>query len=402
MNAAEQGGSWRESATHARGVEMENLNEVVSANRALLARARDLNTRAGTSLFPVQSRDELTKLFAVALGGARRMAEIRNMSGLMLPALDERLIEKVLREQPDTISILGRGATVEYRGGGYNPRARLDFRGDESRDWLKLPDDGIFLPNGREVSMCSFLEGYGYYVETSSSQFKTKARECLNQGLWENWQKPELPAPTDFVSPIVEAEYGLCVVSGASLVAYGAINYDSWYGSWKSYWTRDRAVAERVHAEAKGKFVEVREKVARDALKKRVGELYSAHSYNNELPQEMCARLYSTYYGYSEDATTVEEIEAFIAEVEAEVAGARKAEAEWKLRDAEARREAVNTALNDIGYPETHNGMGKEVIPELGTNRKIRLPKDKSPAPASAEARVSVDALAALRAKFGK
>lgn len=335
---------------------MENLNEVVAANRAILARARDLNTRAGTSMFPVQGRDELTKLFAVALDGARRVAEIRNMSALMLPALDERLVEKVLREQPDTITILGRQATVEYRGGGYNPRVRLDFCGDESRDWLKLPDDGIKLPNGREVSMYSSLEGYGYYVESASSQFKAKARECLNQGLWEKWQKPELPQPTDFVSPIVEAEYGRCVVTDASLVAYGAVNYDTWYGSWKSYWTRDRAEAERILAEAKSKFVEVREKTARDALKKRVGELYSAHYYGGQLPEELRTRLYRTNYGYSGGATTVAELEEFIAEVEAAVAEtkARKAEAERKQREAEERREAVNNALYDIGYAEAH------------------------------------------------
>jgi hypothetical protein len=61
-------------------------------------------------------------------------------------------------------------------------------------------------------------------------------------------------------------------------------------------------------------------------------------------------------YGYSGGATTVAEITAFIAEVEAEVGATttRKAEAERKQREAETRREAVNLALNDIGYPETH------------------------------------------------
>lgn len=334
---------------------MDNIQSVVAANRALLARARELNIRAGTNLFQVPSRDELTKLFTVALDGARRVAEIRNMPALMLPSLDDRLIEKVLREQPDKITILDREVTVEYRSGG-SPRVRLDFRGNESRDWLSLPNAGIQLPGGREVTMSSAVEGYGYYVETTSSQFKAKARECLNQGLWDNWQKPELTAPTDSIPPIVEAEYGRCVVTNASLVAFGTVNYDSWYGSWKSYWTRDRAEAERVHAEAKGKFVEAREKIARDALKKRVGELYSAHNYNRELPEEIRTRIYNTHYGYSGAATTVAEIKAFIAEVEAtvEATETRKAEAERKQREAEACREAVNTALNDIGYPEAH------------------------------------------------
>lgn len=334
---------------------MNTFQEVVTANRALLARARDLNTRAGQSMFSVPTRDELTKLFVVALGGARRIAEIHNMSALLLPTLDERMIEKVLREQPDTITVLGREVTVEYRS-GYNPRVRLDFRGDESRNWLQLPDTGIHLPGGREIAMYSAVEGYSYYIEANSSQFKMKARECLNQGLWDKWQKPELPAPTDSIPPIVEMEYGRCVVTDASLTAYGTVNYDSWYGSWKAYWSRSRAETEQVHAQASTKFLEVKEKAARDALKKRVGELYSAHYYERELPEEMRTRLYSTYYGYSGGATTVAELEAFIAEVEAAVAAttARKAEAERKQREAEERREAVNIALSALGYPEAH------------------------------------------------
>lgn len=331
---------------------MTTFENVIAENRGLVARARELNIRAGETIFPVPSRDELTKLFMVALSGARRVAEIRNLSALLLPALDQKAIEKVLHEQPDTITILGQEVAVEYRS-GYNPRVRLDFRGEESRNWLQLPDDGIRLPNGREVAMCSALEGYGYYVEANSSQFKAKARECLNQGLWDNWQKPELPAPTESIAPVVEMEYGRCVVTDAPLFAYGAVNYDSWYGSWKSYWSRDRAEADKVHAQACAKFVEVKEKVARDALKKRVGEL---HSYNRELPEEMRSRMYNTYYGYSGGATTVAEIEAFIAEVEAAVVAIeeRKAEAERKQREAEARREAVDGALHNIGWAEAH------------------------------------------------
>lgn len=287
---------------------------VITANRALLARARDLNTRAGQSIFPVPNRDELTKLFVVALGGARRIVEIRHMSALTLPALDERMIEKVLREQPDTITILGREVKVEYRS-GYNPRVRLDFRGDESRDWLQFPDTGIYLPGGREVAMYSAVEGYSYYIEANSSQFKVKARECLNQGLWDNWQKPGLPAPTGSIPPIVEMEYGRCVMSGAPLVAYGTVNYDSWYGSWKSYWSRSRTETEQVYAQASTKFLEAQEGAVRNALKKRIGELCNDDGYDR-LPPEVRVRLYRAYYGHQGGATSVADLTALIGEVE--------------------------------------------------------------------------------------
>jgi hypothetical protein len=254
-------------------MKMENLNKVIVANRGLLARSRELNTRAGETIFPIPSRDELNKLFVVALGGARRAAEIRNLPALLFPALDQRAIDKVLAESPDTITILGQEVAVEYRS-GYNPRVQLDFRGDEGHNWLQLPDDGIHLPGGREVSIYTSVEGHGYYIEAESSKFKAKARE----------------------------------------------------------------------------------KIARDALKKRVSELYSAHSYNRELPEEMRSRMYNTYYGYLGGATTVSEIEAFITEVEVAVTTIekRKVEAERKQREAEARREAVDEALRGIGYPEAH------------------------------------------------
>jgi len=332
-----------------------NFQEIVTANRALLARARELNVRAGSEVFPIPSRQDIAEAVKTVLGGARRVAEVNNLPALLLPALDDRMIEKVLREQPDTITILGQEVAVEYRL-GYNPHVRLDFRGDEGRNWLKLPDAGIHLPGGREVSIYSALEGYGYFIEAESSKFKVKARECLNQGLWDKWQKPELPAPTEYIAYVVEMEYGRCVVTDASLLAYGAVNYDSYYGSWKSHWSRDRAEADKVHAQACAKFVEVKEKVALDALRKRVGELHSAHNYNRELPEELRTRMYNTYYGYSGGATTVAEIKAFIAEVEVAVATIeeRKAEAERKQREAEARREAVDEALRGIGYPEAH------------------------------------------------
>lgn len=337
----------------------EQLQSILSANRAQQRRAAELNNRAGKIIFRIFTREELVSAITAVLNGARCAAEINDPAVLALPPLDEEKAQAVLALCPDTITVCGREAAVEYRapycGTPYPPRVRIDFRGEQAKDWLEIPEGGIMLPDGREVMLYSAIDGHGYYIEAPSSQFKVKAQECLNKGLWDAWQKPELSVPTDSILPIVEVEYGRCSVTEVSLIAFGTVNYDSYYGSWKSYWTRDRAEADKVHAQTCAKFVEMKEKATRDALKKRVGELYSAHYYNRELPEEMRTRLYNTYYGAGV-ATTVAEIEAFIAEVEAAVATIeeRKAEAETRKREAEARREAVNTALNDIGYPEAH------------------------------------------------
>lgn len=345
------------------------LQSILSTNRAQQRRAVELNIRAGKIIFRIFTREELVSAITVALNGARCAAEINDPAVLALPPLDEAKVQAVLTLCPDTITVCGRESAVEYRAPYYGtpllPRVKIDFRGEHARDWLAIPDEGIYLPDGREVTLYSAIDGHGYYINAPSSQFKAKVRECLNQGLWDNWRKPELSEPTDSIPLIVEMEYGRCVVTETALIAYGTVNYDSWYESWKSRWSRDRSEIEHIHAQACEKFVEVREKVARDALKKRVGELYSAHSYNRELPEEMRSRMYNMYYGYSGGATTMAEIKAFIAEVEAAVAAIeeRKAEAERQKREAEARREAVETTILDLldgNYADAHIWVPKD------------------------------------------
>lgn len=313
-----------------------DLRSVTESNRALLKRARDLNIRAGAEVFPALKREEYKEFLAQCLGGARRVAEVADPTILLLPSLDEDLVALVVDDNPDVISVLDREVPVEYRQAG--PLVRMDFRGDESRDWLKLPDAGIYLPGGREVSMYAAIKGYHYYIETTSSQFKVKARECLNQGLWEGWQRPELPAPMDSVPPIVEAEYGRCVVTDRPLVAYGAIQaYQFWSSdqvSWKSYWSRDRAEAEETRAKAVQKL----EEIQAEALQKREYEEahqraeqartqlldWSSHQFWGDLDPALRGKVDAWRYSNLPSSTEglrqlAAEIEAFIVEIEAEL-----------------------------------------------------------------------------------
>lgn len=338
----------------------EQLQSILSANRAQQRRAAELNNRAGKIIFRIFTREELVSAITAVLNGARCAAEINDPAVLALPPLNEEKVRAVLTLCSDTITVCGREAAVEYRAPYYGtplpPRVKIDFRGEHARDWLAIPDEGIYLPDGREVSLYSALDGYGYYINAPSSQFSVKVRECLNEGLWSSWKKPELPQPTESIAPLVEAEYGRCVVTNEPLIAYGTVDHDSWCGLWKSYWSRDRDEADKMHAQACVKFLEIEEKATRDALKKRIGQLYNAYYHNRELAEDLRSRMCNTYYGYSGGATTVTEMEALIAEVEAAMAAIekRKAEAERKQREAEARRGAIDEALRNIGYTEAH------------------------------------------------
>jgi len=223
----------------------EKIIQILAASKARQDEARRLNNRAGENLFQVFSLAELIVWVTERIGGARRMAEITDPEVLRLPELDRNLVQKVLRDNPDELDLLGRTCPVEYRGVGNDPLVRIDFRGEQARDWLNLPSEGVRLPGGREVSLYSVVEGHGYYIEAKSSQFVEKARECLNKKLWEEFvssadkpmiETPEVPINlTTKVPEVCKHQYGVCVASEEPLLAFGTVSYTA-----KSYWNSEK------------------------------------------------------------------------------------------------------------------------------------------------------------------
>lgn len=258
---------------------LDLLTEVITANRELEQKARQLNIRAGHEVFKVKTRQEWEEWLGARLFGAVSVATIPDVSALKLPALDEEIINLVMQENPDTIEVLGQTCKVEYRS-ETQALVRIDFRGEQAKDWLKLPDE-IRLPGGREVSLYSAVEGYGYYIEAKSSLFKAKVRECLNQGQWDNWRNrptitiPDLAAEDASLPEIASMQYGACVVTGEPLVAFGTLTaYRIWSSdpiTWKAEWFRTRVEAEAKLESAKAEFakakVEAREKAERETAK---------------------------------------------------------------------------------------------------------------------------------------
>lgn len=344
---------------------MTTIQAVIEESCGRFARMRELNTRAGRDVFLVPSKEQLAASLQQFLRGAARLADIRWPETLRLPALDAAAEAGVLAECPDTIVVCGREVAVEYRapyyGTQYPSRVRVDFRGEQAKDWLQLPEGGITLPDGREVTIVAPVEGCGWYeVEAPSSQFKGKVQEHLNQGLWDSWQKPTLdvPAIEDNFPALVEHEYAKCVVTSEQLVAYGVLYHD-YYSGWKTAWYRDRAEAERKHAEGSAKWLELKEKAERDELKKRVRTLMDQWYYTQDFDDMLRKRLYNTVYGYTGAAQTVAELTSLIAKAEVSVTAyeAQKAEEERLRREAEARRESVEAAINDLldgAYADGH------------------------------------------------
>lgn len=235
----------------------KNIKEIVAENKSRQQKAREINARAGKSIFEVLSQSALSEWLLERLGGAKRLADIADPEALLLPELDKNLIEKVFRDNPDEIELLGRKVKVEYRGNS-EPLIHLNFHGDEAKNWLKIPVEGIFLPGGREVCLYSSIEldDRNITLQFSSSSFSRKVLERLNGRVWEDFSysstKPMLPVPETVgletqIPEVCEHLYGKCVGTGEDLLAFGVVVYTpkSWYSAEKfeTSWFRTREEA---------------------------------------------------------------------------------------------------------------------------------------------------------------
>lgn len=295
----------------------EDFLAVIAANKGRQAKARELNQRAGQDLFKVFNLAELVSFVAECLGGARRQAEITQPEGLLLPELSQAEVARVERENPLQIELCGQGFQVDYNN---NP-PRVFLGGEITPDglWRKLPDSGVCLPGGRQVSISLGYYGSGV-SDTNIQQLKEKVRNLLNRKQWDVWAngvKPEIVLPdpnseSSEVAPLAEATYGTCAVTGTPLTAFGAavVNGSHYYstdphfvGKW--FQSRDGAEAERAKSVEK-LFALKRElaeqkilaeaRVRAEAVKAEAGVLYGNHS--GVIASELRDRLYGLFHDY--------------------------------------------------------------------------------------------------------
>jgi len=371
---------------------MEEILEVLAANKAQQARARQFNIRAGEQLFPVLDQAQMIAWMTEKAAGARRMAEIADPEALRLPALDEALIETVIRENPDEVELLGVMRSVVYQN-GYNPKISLENEAVAENCWLALPDEGVFLPGGRAVEVEISFGYYSTFRNANVPELKEKVRNYLNQQLWDNWPsagRPEIfvPDPADegaTIPEITTVQYGQCVVTRESLLAYGTLAPKSRYYTADPYfvvqWYRSLEEAEGSRA----KSVEKLEKARAEALEEREVKIAKAEAevvkaefislfnenYNSlwsELPKELRNQLYEWRYE-SLPSSSLEirqwqaETEALIAEVEPALAEVQrqKEAAEQKAREEQEARERAEEARR-ISEEEAHRTQLEEIL----------------------------------------
>lgn len=126
--------------------------------------AKDLNNRLGERRFKVFSQDELTEHYLRALAGASRIADIKDVQALQLPALDDAEIERTLAGAPNEIQVIGSTFPVSYHENG-PPTIQMSPSMLESGVWKNIPDH-VYLPSGREVEI---IVQWGRFIGQSVS-----------------------------------------------------------------------------------------------------------------------------------------------------------------------------------------------------------------------------------------
>jgi hypothetical protein len=274
------------------------IQEVITANRAVIAQAKSLNVRAGEVVFIILSYDEMMTRFTTSLRGARRVSEIQDFDAVRLPGLDSDLVKMVTDDNPDTVEILGREFAVEYRN-HYDPRIEIRFEDDWADKWQDIPET-LTLPGGREISIKSVTDGHGYWIEAENPiELKGKIKDALNRKQWEKWEdKPEMAAvdPEDDQSvSFVTTVYGQCVVTGDDLKAYGTVEVCQYWSSdpieWRPVWYRSESEARKIFDRSVAKLIETKAVIAEKRAKEaRAQAEAEANADTERLEQERAER----------------------------------------------------------------------------------------------------------------
>ncbi len=227
------------------------LAEVIEINKETQYKAREVNIRAGKTVFPIMSQEEWKSWLKNRLNSARCAKEVLHPERLLLPELDENKIREVYRENPESIFIPEVGVFRVY----YDSKPQIQFSRElfSQNKWTELPDEGIKLPSGREVEV-SIPCGWHTFTDSSIPILKEKVKNYLNQRAWESWQKPELPVKvSEAAFPEIEIrQYGKCAVTGDPLYAYGTVQSYQYYDglTWTGVWYKEKSQAELTRAKS--------------------------------------------------------------------------------------------------------------------------------------------------------
>ncbi len=321
-DAAEQFALWlakqkRLSVSHDTSPRVCMLAQIVATNALVQERAEMLNMRAGKDLFKVYTETELKERYKMALFGARSLAEVVFPEPLRLMPPDKRMAEEILRNNPDTIVVLGKEFAVMYtrndEGFYMDPMIVLDSKTSER--WRELPDDGIFLPSGRAVCVKTRFFGLSC-CEANIRDLKDCIVGAFICKARQEWRRRRVPAPTfdmdnDKNIPFVKDMF-YRDVNGEEHFMYGTVVWDEYEYRFEGRWYDYEEYAQSAYEKSVEKLKLLRaQNRATNAIRERL--LVAADDYHHKHTCIMLADAFMSAYDDCE--VVINAIEKALAEV---------------------------------------------------------------------------------------
>ncbi len=214
---------------------IKKLQAVIEENRRRQERARELNIRAGSDVFPIMSRSEWREWLAKRLNGARCAMEVVDFDALRLPALDPELVDRVLAENPDSVEIEGVTLEIIYVSDCYGG---LYVRTNVEEEFARnTTAEAVVLPSGRTVELRCSGHSAKTFAELAEKLEKTRIKESWEEARRQyesNWM-------TDFTKVIQRLDkLGRVEITrtngqGEPIYGYVGLKKYSRYSEWRIF-----------------------------------------------------------------------------------------------------------------------------------------------------------------------
>jgi hypothetical protein len=350
------------------------LKTVIERNREQQRKARDLNIRAGSDVFPIMSRTEWREWLAQRLNGARCAMEVVDFESLQLPQLDPELVQLVITENPDTVTIEGVSLQIEYGkeyyGGGVYCRTSVE---EEFARGVKA--DAVLLPSGRTVEIRCSGHSAKSFAELVEKLERSRIERCWSEARREHktsWTSDSAKV-VGWLSKVGSSIEITRTENGNGVPIYGFVGLKRYSGY--SEWQLFLAETEEKAAEETQKSLEVLIKAAvkeqlaipqEEPWQSKSTGWYSSWSLT-DLGNALQARYESLVTEHAENlnSSNIEErIEALKAAMEAAKTeiGGDHAEVKQLIETTEQEVEALIEKIDDRYFVETEIEQAREAI----------------------------------------
>ena len=253
----------------------EYFSDITGNNQKVRAEYNDLYIRSGgnipdqTAISGKFTEKKLQNLYTKLLqdnGNISSIRELREKNINLSFSLDNLITretkDKILKENPESVTINGKEYPVSYFESGSDCYVRVVLHDEEI---LQL-DDIPTLPSGRKISVVTDRTSY-VGLNTDIDELKHGVRMRYNEGAWNEWRRKNYKMFGEKIADIINTdttlpepvEYGRDSRTGEPLIAYPGLYQRFDYTVFWEYF-REKKEAESSHQHVLGIIEKMKEK----------------------------------------------------------------------------------------------------------------------------------------------